>query len=369
MLAIVFWNEKEMSADVVVRPDGKISLPLLNEIQASGLTPEQLRESITAAADEFVQDPRVAVVVKAINSRKVFITGQVFKPGPYPLGGPTTVLQLIAMAGGLQEYADKEKIGVLRTENGQPSTISLQLQRRHRRQEHTAEHRVEAGRYGCRSVRVRAFMKPLCLLPAFSVSLLCGASSAHGQTPRPERPYRGLFGGGVDGSNQLLTANTSLGGGYDDNVLATRAEGESATQACKKLARSDTFREGSTILSTATASTRVRRRESSVRYYPSITDRLIQARTGTAGISVRVLDKPALTLNQSVAYQPFSIATIFPVAVEPNIGAGAPPDLDVVLTQDHYLSYVGGLGLSQRLTRRSTLSADYSYDIRNASRR
>jgi len=117
-LAIVFWREKELSADVVVRPDGMISLPLINDVRAEGLTPEQLRQTLTTAAAKFVEEPTVTVVVKAINSRKVFITGQVGKPGPYPLGGPTTVLQLISMAGGVAEYASKEKIIVLRTEGG-----------------------------------------------------------------------------------------------------------------------------------------------------------------------------------------------------------------------------------------------------------
>jgi polysaccharide biosynthesis/export protein len=117
-LDIVFWQEKELSATVAVRPDGKISLPLLNEIHAEGLTPEQLRTSVTEAASKFVEGPTVTVVVKGINSRKVFITGQVGKPGPYPLIGATTVLQLISMAGGLSEYADAEQVRIVRTENG-----------------------------------------------------------------------------------------------------------------------------------------------------------------------------------------------------------------------------------------------------------
>jgi polysaccharide biosynthesis/export protein len=125
VLSIVFYYEKDLSADVVVRPDGKISLPLMNEIHATGLTPEELRASITKAADQFVQDPRVSIVVKAVNSRKVFITGQVEKPGPYPLGGPTSVLQLIAMAGGLRDWADSEKITIVRIENGQPATYAF----------------------------------------------------------------------------------------------------------------------------------------------------------------------------------------------------------------------------------------------------
>jgi len=128
VLSIVFWREKDLSADVAVRPDGKISLPLLNDITAAGLTPEQLRVAITKAADKFVEDPTVTVVVKQINSRKVFITGQVGKPGPYPLGAPTTVLQLIAMAGGVVEYADSENIAIMRVENGRPIAIRFNYQ-------------------------------------------------------------------------------------------------------------------------------------------------------------------------------------------------------------------------------------------------
>jgi polysaccharide biosynthesis/export protein len=122
-LAVVYWREKDMSADVVVRPDGMISLPLLNEVKASGLTVEQLRTAITEGASKFVEEPTVSVVVKAINSRKVFITGSVGKPGPYPLGGPTTVLNLISYAGGLAEYANKKKIVVVRKENGREMTL------------------------------------------------------------------------------------------------------------------------------------------------------------------------------------------------------------------------------------------------------
>jgi polysaccharide export outer membrane protein len=117
-LSIVFWRDKDLSSDVVVRPDGKISLPLLNDVQAGGLTPEQLRHSVTEEARRYVSDPTASVVVRQINSRRVFITGEVDKPGTYPLTGTTTVLQLLATAGGVKEYADKEKIVILRRENG-----------------------------------------------------------------------------------------------------------------------------------------------------------------------------------------------------------------------------------------------------------
>jgi polysaccharide export outer membrane protein len=120
VLSIVFWREKDMSTDVVVRPDGRISLPLINDVVATGLTPEELRVRITELSAKYVQDPSVSVVVKQINSRLVYITGLVGKPGPYPLMQATTVMQLIAMAGGLSEWAQREKIVVMRTENGKP---------------------------------------------------------------------------------------------------------------------------------------------------------------------------------------------------------------------------------------------------------
>ncbi len=120
VLSILFWREKDLSGDVAVRPDGKISLPLLNDIQAAGLTPDQLRSAVAEQAARFVEEPTVTVVVKQINSRKVFITGQVARPGSYPLVAPTTVLQLIAMAGGVLEYADAKNISIMRTEQGRP---------------------------------------------------------------------------------------------------------------------------------------------------------------------------------------------------------------------------------------------------------
>lgn len=125
VLNIVVWREKELSAEVTVRPDGMVTLPLLNDVQAAGLTPDQLRQQITTAAAKFVADPTVTVIVRTINSRKVYIMGEVRSPGPYPLTAPMTVLQLIARAGGLSEYADSGDIGVVRTERGR--TVRLKF--------------------------------------------------------------------------------------------------------------------------------------------------------------------------------------------------------------------------------------------------
>jgi polysaccharide export outer membrane protein len=119
-LSIVFWKDKDLTTDVAVRPDGMISLPLLNEVRAAGLTPDQLRDTITQAALKYVDDPIVTVVVKQINSRKVYITGQVGKPGVYPLTGGMTVIQLIALAGGLGEYADREHLTLVRGTEKRP---------------------------------------------------------------------------------------------------------------------------------------------------------------------------------------------------------------------------------------------------------
>ena len=128
VLSIVFWREKEMSSDVVVRPDGRISLPLVNEVVAAGLTPEQLREKITTAAGQYIEEPNVTVVVKQINSRKVFIIGLVGRPGTYPLTDRMNIVQLLALAGGLSDFADKENIIVMRAErrpDGLPLTFKF----------------------------------------------------------------------------------------------------------------------------------------------------------------------------------------------------------------------------------------------------
>jgi polysaccharide export outer membrane protein len=118
VIAILVREDKEMSGEFVVRPDGIITIPLINDIQAAGLTTEQLREVVRKAATKMVLDPTVTVGVKQINSRRVHITGMVGKPGAYPLATGMTVVQLIAAAGGLHEFADSKKIMIVRTEGG-----------------------------------------------------------------------------------------------------------------------------------------------------------------------------------------------------------------------------------------------------------
>ena len=129
VLSILFWRDKDLSApEITVRPDGKVTLPLLNDVQAAGLTPEQLRDTVLGAARKYVEDPNPTVIVKEIKSRKVFITGQVEKPGPYPLNGTVTVLQLIATAGGLRDFADGKNISVIRVRDGKQSVFEFNYQ-------------------------------------------------------------------------------------------------------------------------------------------------------------------------------------------------------------------------------------------------
>jgi len=118
VLAVVFWREKDLSAEVVVRPDGKISLPMLNDVPAAGMAPEQLAETIQKMAIKFVREPGATVIVRQIHSRKVYVIGEVSKPGTFPLASDMNVMQVIAEAGGFLENAKRDDVVVVRTENG-----------------------------------------------------------------------------------------------------------------------------------------------------------------------------------------------------------------------------------------------------------
>jgi polysaccharide export outer membrane protein len=119
ILSVSVWREPDLSLrEVVVRPDGKISLPLVNDIQANGLTPAQLQDEITGKLKEFVTSPNVTVTVIRIMSQAVSVVGQVARPGTYMLGAQTSVIEILARAGGPSEYAKTKEIKVLRKEEG-----------------------------------------------------------------------------------------------------------------------------------------------------------------------------------------------------------------------------------------------------------
>jgi polysaccharide export outer membrane protein len=117
---ITVWKEPQLSGPVVVRPDGKISVPLIDEVQASGLTPMELQNVLLEKFRPFLAVPKVSVSIREINSRKVYVIGQVNHPGTVHINSNTTVLQALTDAGGLRDYANPKKIYVMRTVNGKP---------------------------------------------------------------------------------------------------------------------------------------------------------------------------------------------------------------------------------------------------------
>jgi polysaccharide biosynthesis/export protein len=118
VLDINVWKEAELTRSVPVRPDGKISLPLLNDVQASGLTPMQLAGRIATGLKKFVADPQVTVVVSQINSQRIYILGEVNRAGQFPLLPGMTMLEALSSAGGFTIFAHTTKIYLLRKTDG-----------------------------------------------------------------------------------------------------------------------------------------------------------------------------------------------------------------------------------------------------------
>jgi hypothetical protein len=191
VLGVVFWRETELTGDVTVRPDGRVSLPMLGEMAAAGLRPQQLQEQILAAAKKYLQDPNVAVVVRTINSMKVYVTGRVTTPGAQH------------HHSSHHQRSDRE--------------FQVQLSRRRPRQEARAEHHAQARRHGGRSLIGRV-MIALSLLTA--VFLLIAVSPAGAQNVTgPQGAAGGIFGGhrpiDPNRSSQRLSMDVDLSGGYD----------------------------------------------------------------------------------------------------------------------------------------------------------
>ena len=124
VLAINVWKEPDISRSIPVRSDGKISLPLMGEVQAAGRTPLKLEQEIASRLKNYISEPEVTVIVQQINSQKFNILGQVSKPGSYPLINSATVLDAIAMAGGFRDFAKQKAIYILRqSSEGAPTRI------------------------------------------------------------------------------------------------------------------------------------------------------------------------------------------------------------------------------------------------------
>lgn len=120
---VAVWRDADLSRVVPVRPDGFISLPMAGEIMAAGKTPKELEVEIAEALKPYVQEPRVTVIVREINAPRVFVTGEVARPGMYPMRGHVSVLQALALAGGFSDFADKRNIQIIR-KNGKSLAVS-----------------------------------------------------------------------------------------------------------------------------------------------------------------------------------------------------------------------------------------------------
>ena len=118
VLDISVWKEPELTRVVPVRPDGKISLPLLNDVKAAGLTPTQLAAQITESLRKFVTNPQVTVIVSQINSQRVYVLGEAARPGAYPLLPGMTILQALSSAGGFTQFAKMKNIYLMREVDG-----------------------------------------------------------------------------------------------------------------------------------------------------------------------------------------------------------------------------------------------------------
>lgn len=126
VILVSVLKEPTLTSSLLVRPDGMISMPLLGDIKAAGKTPLQLADEITAKLKKYIQDPNVTIVLSQMNSKKVYLIGEVGKPGPEELTPGMTLLQAIATAGGLTPYANAKKIYILRTEGGKQQKILVQ---------------------------------------------------------------------------------------------------------------------------------------------------------------------------------------------------------------------------------------------------
>jgi polysaccharide export outer membrane protein len=124
VLAINVWKDAELSRTVPVRPDGKISFPLIGELQVSGLTALKVQRMVAERLKEYISNPEVTVIVQEVKSRTFAVLGKVAKPGSYELGKPTTVLEAIAMAGGFLDFAKTSKVYIIRPRgNGSSDTL------------------------------------------------------------------------------------------------------------------------------------------------------------------------------------------------------------------------------------------------------
>jgi polysaccharide export outer membrane protein len=128
VLEVVVWHEPELTRVVPVRPDGKISLPLAGEVDAAGKTPAELQQGLQKVLAPYIRDTAVAVLVREINGTRVFVLGEVTKPGGFPLRGPMSVVQAIALAGGRTEFGGDDVVWLRQKPDGTSDRVRLSFE-------------------------------------------------------------------------------------------------------------------------------------------------------------------------------------------------------------------------------------------------
>ncbi len=211
-------------------------------------------------------------------------------------------------------------------------------------------------------------MKPITRL-VVCVAVLTGVSaSAAAQAVRPERPYRGLFGGGVGDAEQTLSLNVSLGGGYDDNIFA--GQGQSGLGRGSQVARPGTFGSLSGSLAYSYNTPRLSASLStatSVRYAPAASSNAYGGYSGAAAMSMPLWRGAGLSASQSVGYQPYFSLQLIPVFATGDLVQATVESFDLAATNETYLSYMTAVGLSQRLSRRGSLGLAFNQRISDFS--
>jgi polysaccharide export outer membrane protein len=127
VLSVSVWNQESLNVSVPVRPDGRIAVPLLGEVEVAGRTPADVQAELTTGYEKFITAPAVSLVVTEINSRKVFVMGEVAAPGVFNILTPTTLLQVLSMAGGFTEFAKKDAVVIVRISNGQNQRFEVSV--------------------------------------------------------------------------------------------------------------------------------------------------------------------------------------------------------------------------------------------------
>ena len=348
----MFWSAKELSAEVLVRPDGKISLPILNDLPAAGMTPEQLAGEIAKAATKFVRDPSATVIVKEVNSRKVYVVGEVSKPGPIVLGSEMNVLQAIGEAGGFLETAKKGDVVVVRTENG-----------KERRYKFNYNEVVREKMSSRTSGSCRATQSSFASVRALAVALLVmTAEGAAAQTVTSG----GLFGATRNdaGGREKLNLQLTMAGAFDSDVppefqsVAGRNDLLVGNRSALVAGSTEFERNRHSVQLFGDAATRFR-------YVQDLDQIAAGSQHGRLGLGFRLPHRGNLEVTQAGAYSPSYLYDLLPAVTPQPPGEAVPGSPEYQIDQTESLTYTTNTALTFGSARGTLLTTTAEYGFVN----